>query len=232
MMLILGLTLAAGFVLMQNKVAPRPLVPFKIFRGGVGFVVASVGFGWASFGIWLYYIWQLFLLVRHHTPLEAAAHFSSILPLGLVATGLTRYLMHFIRPAYILISSMAAFPLGLILLTAVPATQTNWVLTFLSLLIIPSSIGMFFPATTIIMSNALPRDMQGIAGSLVTTVVNYNVSLGLGFTATVEVYTNNGGTTPDGILKSFKGVWCRGGDSADLGSSSPWHTSSRNFCKL
>ena len=204
---------------MQNKVAPRPLVPFKIFRGEVGFVPASVGFGWASFGIWLYYVWQLFLLVRHHTPLEAAAHFFPILPLGLVAAGLTRHLVHFIRPAYILISSMAAFTLGLILLTAVPATQTYWALTFLPLLIIPSGIDTSFPATTIIMSNALPRDMQGIASSLVATVVNYNVSLGLGFAATIEVYTNNGGTTPDGILKGFKGAWYRGGDLAGLGSS-------------
>lgn len=92
---------------------------------------------------------------------------------------------------------------------------------FLSLLTIPSGIGMSFPATTIIMSNALPRDMQGIASSLVTTVVNYNVSLGLGFAATVEVYTNNGGTTPDSILNGFKGVWYLGGDLAGLGSSSP-----------
>jgi hypothetical protein len=51
-------------------------------------------------------------------------------------------------------------------------------------------------------------------------VVSYNASLGLGFAATVEVYTNNGGTTPDGILNDFKGVWCLGGDLAGLGSSS------------
>ena len=116
---------------------------------------------------------------------------------------------------------MAAFTLGLILLTAVPATQTYCALTFLSLLIIPSGIDMSFPATTIIMSNALPRDMQGIASSLVTTVVNYNVSLGLDFAATVEIYTNNGGTTPDDTLKGFKGAWYLGVDSAGLGSSSP-----------
>lgn len=200
MMLIFGLV-------METNVAPRPLVPFKIFRGEVGFVLP-------------YYICQLFLLVRHHTPLEAAVHFFPILPLGLVATGFTRYLMHSICPAYILISSMAAFTLGLILLTAVPATQTYWALTFLSLLIIPSGVDMSFPATTIIMSNALPRDMQGIASSLVTTVVDYNISLELGFAATVEVYTNNGGTTPNGILKGFKGAWHLAGDSAGLGSSS------------
>ena len=219
MVLILRLALAVGCVLMQNKVAPQPLMPFKTFRGEVGFVLASVGFGWASFGIWLYYIWQLFLLVRHHTPLETAAHFFPTLPLGLVATGLTRYLVHSIRPAYVLISSMAAFTLGLILLTVALATQTYWALTFLSLLIIPSSIDVSSPSLTITLSNAFPRDMQGIASSPVTAVVNYNVSLGLGFATTVEVHTNNGGATPNGILKGFKGVWYRGGDSASLGSS-------------
>jgi len=84
---------------------------------------------------------------------------------------------------------------------------------------------------TIIMSNAL-RDTQSIASSLVTTVVNYNVSLGLGFAVTVEVYTSNGGTTPDGILKGFKGVWYRGGDSAGLDSSRygiPRQGTSANF---
>jgi hypothetical protein len=74
--------------------------------------------------------------------------------------------------------------------------------------------------------------MQGIASSLVATVVNYYVSLGLGFAAAVEVYTNSGGTTPDNIVKSFRGAWCLGVDSAGLSSSLLWHTSSRNLCKL
>jgi hypothetical protein len=119
-----------------------------------------------------------------------------------------------------------------ILLIAVLATQTYWALTFLSLLIIPSGVDVSFPAAIAITSNALPRDMQSIAGSLVATVVNYNVSLGLYLAATVEVYTNNGGTTPDGILKGLRGAWYLGVDSAGLGSSSPWHSSSRNSCKL
>jgi hypothetical protein len=53
MILIPRLVLAAGFVLVETKVAPRPLAALKIFRGEVGFVLASVGFGWASFNIWL-----------------------------------------------------------------------------------------------------------------------------------------------------------------------------------
>jgi hypothetical protein len=45
MLLILRLVLAASCVLIETQVAPRPLLPFKIFRGEVGFVLASIGFG-------------------------------------------------------------------------------------------------------------------------------------------------------------------------------------------
>lgn len=47
---------------------------------------------------------------------------------------------------------------------------------------------------------------QGIAASLVTTVVNYSISLSLGFAGTVEVHVNHGGETPEDVLKSYRGA--------------------------
>lgn len=184
--------------------AQRPLVPFVVFSGETGFVLGGAGFGWASFGIWLYYIWQFFLQIRHYSPLEAAAYFFPVLPMGLLATGLTGYLMHSIRPALILTISMAAFTLGLVLLATVSATQTYWAFTFLSLAIIPFGMDM------IIISNELPKDQQGMAGSLASTVITYSISLGLGLAAAVEVYANKGGRTPEDILNGFKGPWYLG----------------------
>ena len=65
------------------------------------------------------------------------------------------------------------------------------------------------------MSNAMPREHQGVAGSLVNTVVNYSISLGLGFTGTVERYVN-----PDGsnMLKGYRGASYMGVGLAGLGS--------------
>src|SRR5271170_7844389 len=45
---------------------------------------------------------------------------------------------------------------------------------------------MSIPSAMLMMSNASPMDKQGIAGSLVATVVNYSISLGLGFAATAD----------------------------------------------
>src|SRR3954447_8585132 len=45
MLLILRLVLAVSCALIETQLAPRPLLPFKIFRGEVGFLLASIDFG-------------------------------------------------------------------------------------------------------------------------------------------------------------------------------------------
>jgi hypothetical protein len=48
-----------------------------------------------------------------------------------------------------------------------------------------------FPCGTIILSNAMPREHQGIAASLINTVVNYSISLSLGIAGTIIRYTQD-----------------------------------------
>ena len=66
-----------------------------------------------------------------------------------------------------------------------------------------SGMDSSFPAGTLILSASLPKKDQGVAASLVTTVVNYSISLGLGFAGTIEVHTNNGGRTKADLLKGY-----------------------------
>lgn len=102
--------------------------------------------------------------------------------------------------------SMTAFTLGNILTVIAPVHQTDWALTFVCLLVIPWGMDMSFPAATLMLSNSVERKHQGIAASLVTTVVNYSISLSLGFAGTVEVHVNNGGTTPEDVLRGYRGA--------------------------
>lgn len=76
---------------------------------------------------------------------------------------------------------------------------------------------MSFPAATLILSNAVKKEHQGIAASLVATVVNYSISLGVGFGGTVEVYTNDGGKTKADLLKGYKSALYLGVGFAGLG---------------
>ena len=43
-----------------------------------------------------------------------------------------------------------------------------------------------FPAAALILSDMVPRHLQGVAASLVNTVVNYSISIGIGVAGTVE----------------------------------------------
>lgn len=87
-----------------------------------------------------------------------------------------------------------------------PVNQTYRALTFVCLLVIPWGMDMSFPVATLMLSNSVERKHQGIAASLVTTVVNYSISLSLDFAGKVEVHVNNGGKTPQEVLRGYRGA--------------------------
>ena len=73
---------------------------------------------------------------------------------------------------------------------------------------------MSFPSGTVIVSNSMPREHQGLAASLVNTAVNYSISFGLGFAGTVETHVNEGGRN---VLKGYRGALYMGVGLAGLG---------------
>lgn len=49
---------------------------------------------------------------------------------------------------------------------------------------------MSFPAGSVILSNHMPLEHQGLAASLVNTVVNYSIAIALGIAGIVEAQTD------------------------------------------
>lgn len=113
--------------------------------------------------------------------------------------------------------ALTSFTVGHILVATMPVNQTYWAQTFVCAIVIPWGMDMSFPAATVILSDAVRKEHQGIAASLVNTVVNYSISLGLGFAGTVEVHVNNGGHTPHDLLLGYRGAWYLGISLAALG---------------
>lgn len=75
---------------------------------------------------------------------------------------------------------------------------------------------MSFPAATIILSEALPKEHQGLAASLVNTVINYSISIGLGIAGTVQSQISPG-TTEQEILKGCRSAFYVGIGLSGLG---------------
>ncbi|KAL3468738.1 major facilitator superfamily domain-containing protein [Aspergillus californicus] len=204
-LLILGALFLAAFFVIEAKYSEYPLIPFEALSTDVSFVLGCIATGWGCFGAWIFYIWRFLLDSRELTPLLAAAQFIPPGISGLVAAFLTGYLMSRIRPAWIMCMSLTAFTLGTVLITIAPVDQTYWALTFVSLLVIPWGMDMSFPAATLMLSNAVKREHQGLAASLVTTVVNYSISLSLGFAGTIESQITSGETREE-RLKGYRGA--------------------------
>lgn len=106
-----------------------------------------------------------------------------------------------------MLASMIAFSLGIIMLATMPVDQIYWSQTFVSTLVTSWGMDMSFPSAIIVLSNSMPEEHQGLAASLINTVVNYSISIGLGMAGTVESHVNDGGRN---TLKGYRGAWYLG----------------------
>ncbi|KIX08165.1 uncharacterized protein Z518_02821 [Rhinocladiella mackenziei CBS 650.93] len=216
MLLIIGVLLITFFVIVELKIVEQPLVPFRMLKADVGFVLGAVACGWATFGIWTWFLWKYLLGVKQDTPLEAAVHVFPIVPVALVASVLTAWMMRKCEPSWTLFWALVAFTFGPLLLAIDSNVDKTiyWSWTFVSLVVMPFGMDMSFPAATLIMSNFFPPQQQGVAGSLISTVVNYSISLGLGLASSVEVHVNDHGRDP---LAGIRGGWFMGVGLGGLG---------------
>lgn len=199
--LVIGSLLIISFIFIERR-AKYPIVP-KL-HPKVLMTLGSIAAGWSSFGVWLFYTNRFALDVLHQTPIIAAIQMLPCLFCGLFASFGTGYFINKVPTSLLMLFSMCGFETSILLTGLRPVGQIYWAQKFPSTLV--SSIGMdtSFPAGVMVLSQTLPREHQGLAGSLVSTVVNYSISIGLGIAGTVEYYTvKNGASELQGIRNAF-----------------------------
>ncbi|KAL8791854.1 MAG: hypothetical protein Q9195_005516 [Heterodermia aff. obscurata] len=167
--LILGICLVPIFFFVETRVSSSPLLPLDIINSDIGFVIACVACGWATFGIWIYYSFQFFQQIRGSGLLLTSAYYVPAAISGAFASIITGLLLRVLHPAWVMCLSLTSFTIAPILVATAPVQQTYWSQTFVSMFFITWGIDMSFPAGTIIMSNAVKPEHQGIAASLIMT---------------------------------------------------------------
>lgn len=106
--------------------------------------------------------------------------------------------------SFTMMISMCAFFIGQLIGGFAPVGQVYWGMTFISIVVMPFGMDMSFPAATVILSNSMPREHQGLAASLVNTFVNYFIATALGIAGTVEAYSTPVQDTPELALKGIR----------------------------
>ncbi|KAI9375093.1 MFS general substrate transporter [Aspergillus egyptiacus] len=215
--LVLGLVFMAGFIYIETHVSSFPLIPREVFNHDTAFILACIACAWGTFGIWIYYIWQYFEIVRDLSPLLACAWKSPVTIMGFVAAITTALILNKLHPSWVMVIALVATVVGTVLPATAPEDQTYWAQTFVCLIIMPWGMDMSFPAATLQLSDRMAREHQGVSASLVNTVVNYSISLALGFAGTVEREVSKGLTGREKVLKGFAAAWYFGVGLSVLG---------------
>jgi len=215
--LILGLLVIGGFFYIELHVSSNPLIPFDALNGDTAFVLGIMACGWGAFGIWVYYLWQQLEVLRGASPLLASAYLTPLILSGVVAALTTGFLFSYIRPPWVMMMAMIAFLTSSILVATSAPKQTYWAQIFVTCIVAPFGMDLSFPAASLILSNSVSREHQGVAASLINTVVNYSISLGLGFAGTVEVNVTKGDGSFGDTLHGYRSGFYMGIGLAGLG---------------
>lgn len=84
---------------------------------------------------------------------------------------------------------MTAFLIGNLGMIFVPAVQIYWAAILPIACLVVFGPDLSFASASIIASNAVPMELQGVAGSLVSTAVQYSISLGLGLAVCIGSFS-------------------------------------------
>ena len=181
-----SIIIISAFLFIEMK-AKEPIMPPSIWsvKGFPG-VLACIALGWSSFGIYMFFLVQIFIVLREETPLLTTALLSPLVIFGIAATILVSLLYSRIPGHFLLMASMFFFCSGNVLIATVPPDQTYWGEIFVSTVVVPFGVDISYPAASLIISNSVPIEQQGVAASMLNTVINWSVALGLGIAGTVE----------------------------------------------
>ncbi|THY73214.1 hypothetical protein D6C86_06150 [Aureobasidium pullulans] len=200
----IGVMLLIAFVYLEMNHAKQALVPVRGLSKEAVLALSCIAAGWSSHGIWLFYLFQFVQRFRGSSAIAAAAQISPVAITGVGFAMSAGWLARKFKTSYLMLCAMLGFFIGTLFLAFVPVHQTYWVLTFWSVVVMPIGMNWSFPSGTILLSNAMAKEHQGISASLVSTVVNYSISIGLGIAGTVERYVSQ----KHGPLWGIRGAWC------------------------
>jgi hypothetical protein len=202
-LLIVGIVLIVAFVFSQSR-ASAPVLPNSLWtRKGFSPVVTAMSFGWMSFGIFLYYTTIYILTVHKAAPLTAVAQMVPLVIGGLFATASVGIFISRVPAQYIFGLSMFSFFVGNLLMSFVNYSNVYWAFIFPACLLVVGGPDLSFASSGILISNVVLPEEQGVAGSFISTVVQYSIAFGLGVAATIESHTNDGGKD---IVSGYRGA--------------------------
>ncbi|KAK7743369.1 hypothetical protein SLS62_010643 [Diatrype stigma] len=176
-----------GYALWEHYFATDPIMPLSIFKApSFTPLIFVVLLNFMATGTVLWYTVAWLEEIRGWSPMQFAVGWTPFGLGGVAAAFLAAYLIPRVPAQYILAIGTTCMLLGNLLIATMPAQQSYWYQVFPSTIVTAFCPDLVYTAGQIVASNSVNRSQQGIAGSLIGSLLLYGNSLGLGFASTVE----------------------------------------------
>lgn len=172
------------------KVAKEPILPFNIWKApSFGLLMLAIFFSFMSLGIFFWYMNIYMITIRGDSLIMVGVQYLPLTIGGSAVAFLAAWLVPRVPAQVIIGLGCLAMTTINILLATIPADLIYWAMAFPALVLSSFTVDLVVTSAQIIASNTVPKKHQGVAGSLVGTLLSYGMSTGLGFAGTVEVNT-------------------------------------------
>jgi hypothetical protein len=135
-LLIVGILVLGLFVFLEGRAA-YPLLPRTALKGEVGWVLGCIATGWSSFGILVFYYYEIMGNILGNSGLLVTAKWAGASASGACAAVITGLLLDRIPASIIMLIAMLAFTAGQALLASMPVGQIYWANAFVIMLVTP-----------------------------------------------------------------------------------------------
>jgi MFS family permease len=135
-LLIVGILVLGLFLFLEGRAA-YPLLPRTALKGEVGWVLGCIAAGWSSFGILVFYYYEIMGNILGNSGLLVTAKWAGASASGACAAVITGLLLDRIPASIIMFIAMLAFTAGQALLASMPVGQIYWANAFVIMLVTP-----------------------------------------------------------------------------------------------
>ncbi|KAF2710141.1 MFS general substrate transporter [Pleomassaria siparia CBS 279.74] len=179
---LLGFLFLGGFVYVEGWVADQPLLPGDIFNvKGMKALALALFFQYGNFGMFLFYASFYIEKILHAGPLLASAWFSPMAIGGLFFATMGGMILHILPGTILLLLSGTCFILSTLLFAIIPSNPTYWAYVFPAMICASAGIDITFNVTNVFITTSMPKARQGLAGSLINSLLFLGISFFLGF---------------------------------------------------
>jgi EmrB/QacA subfamily drug resistance transporter len=181
-----GLALVGIFIVIEGRLARRPLVPLRIFRSRTLTSANAVIFflGAAAFSMW-FFVSLYMQQVLHYSPIEAGLGFAPMGAFVVVGSTIAGRVATRFGPGRVVTVGMAMIGVGLLIFSGVDAHGSYAQEVLVPGLITACGIGVVFVSGTVSAVAGVRREETGLASGLVNTSRTLGASLGIAVLATI-----------------------------------------------